>query len=138
GEPPPKVYQQHVVREAPGVVGPVGLAIALWMRLFAEGALLTSVCNLPEANSEERRFRVLCAALPTDIAGSPPDLASGTTFPIDRCRRCGHPVSSRGPGGATRRGPWRKFDASASVFAGAWHTEPSAIAPSRRAPQGGD
>ena len=38
GEPPPKVYAQHAVRDAPGVVGPAGLAIALWMRLFAEVA----------------------------------------------------------------------------------------------------
>lgn len=37
-EPRPKTYPPHAVRDAPGVVGPAGLAIALWMRLFAEVA----------------------------------------------------------------------------------------------------
>ena len=45
------------------------------------------------AGRQDRRFRVPCAALPTDIAGSPPD-----RYDIDA-------VTSRGtPGGETRRG----------------------------------
>lgn len=37
-QPPPAEPARQLQREAPGVVGPAGLAIALWMRMFVRTA----------------------------------------------------------------------------------------------------
>lgn len=43
---------------------------------------MKGVRNLPGSNSGDRRFRVLCAALPTDNAGSPPEKGIGVDVSI--------------------------------------------------------